>query len=77
VNWEDASRQTVILLSFPPPIVTHINLQALQFKVNIQDGELPLLQSGMDRANQQPMYSNESTSGPKPQFEMGKLVYPV
>jgi hypothetical protein len=24
-------------------------------------------------ADQQPMYSNESTSGPKPQFEMGQL----
>jgi hypothetical protein len=28
-------------------------------------------------ANQQPMYSNESTSGPKPQFEMGQLTFSI
>ena len=72
MNWKDASRQTVILLSFPL-VVIHINLQPLDLKVDLQDGKLSRPNAATGLTNQQPMYSNESTSGPKPQFEMGKL----
>jgi len=63
----------VILLSFPLAVI-HLDSKALDIRDDSQDGKLSLQLYPRGQAKHQPMYSNESTSGPKPQFEMGKLI---